>query len=101
MRPKSIQLVGNGRRARKPAPARYGSACATDRATCGVPSRRGAEPRASNLPTAIPIGTEMRNHTSRILTITRTPSVRVLLAERIDTLAREVDEEMKKARRVS
>jgi len=43
----------------------------------------------------------MRNHTSRILTITRTPSVRVLLAERIDTLAREVDEEMKKARRVS
>jgi hypothetical protein len=88
---------GGGRR-----PASYRSALGTDRTNCRLPSARGAEPRSRSLPTAMPIGTELRNHTSRILTITalslRWSSV---LPRPIDTLAGEVDGEMKRPRRVA
>jgi hypothetical protein len=81
---------------------RYRSALATDRTNWRLASARGAEPRSRSLPTAIPIGTELRNHTSRILTITalslRWSSV---LPRPIDTLAGQVDEEMKRPRRVA
>ena len=87
---------------RTQAGGRYRSALATDRTNCRLPLLREAEPRSRSLPTTMPIGTELRNHTSRILMITalslRWSSV---VPRSIDTLAGEVDGEMKGPRRVA